>query len=212
MNREKLGMVGLASVLVFGAGFAGRKYLNRPPELKFEPNPTPIVTTPRPSDATRIIIHIAGAVKSPGVYTLTNGQRVNEALDKAGGPLPEADLEQLNLAAKALDATMLYVPKKQEPVKPATEASYLGKSGKSSYLSKPIAESRGTKAKGSGVVNLNTASASELESIPGIGPSTAQKILDYRNEHGGFGSIDELRAVKGIGAKKLEKMRKFLRL
>ena len=212
MNREKLGMMGLASVLVFGAGFAGRKYLNRPTELKFETKPTAVAVTPKTSDPVDVVIHIAGAVKSPGVYHLANGQRVNDAIEKAGGSLPEADLEQVNLAAKALDGTMLYIPKKQEPLKPGIDSNYVGKSGKSSYSSKPVAEARGTKVKASGMVSLNTASSSQLESLPGIGPSMAQRILEYRKEHGGFGSIDELRSVKGIGAKKLDKMRKFLRL
>jgi len=141
----------------------------------------------------KIIVHVAGAVKSPGVYTLEEGDRVKDALDVAGGVIPEADLESLNLAMKVHDEDKLYVPKTGE----ITDTS-------DSSTGQSIA---GISSKDDGKININTASEAELTQLPGIGPVTAQKIIDYRENNGKFSSVEDIKNVSGIGDKKFEQIK-----
>lgn len=139
-----------------------------------------------------ILVYVVGAVKSPGVYTLNEGSRVKDAIEIAGGPLSDADLLVLNLAEKLQDEDKIYIPKQGE-VDEVTQ-------GKSS-------QNIGLSSKDDGKININTADISELEILPGIGPATAQKIIDYRNENGRFKSIEEIKNVSGIGDKKFEQIK-----
>lgn len=191
-------------------------------------DPPIVVETPRLTDGgtqppaaavatpSEVVVHVVGAVKAPRLVRLPSTARVDDALRAAGGTKPNADLEALNLAAKLQDGTQLYVPSKGATA--PVEEAYAGARGNDAT---PYASSarraRATKGAGSGApaagsISLNTASAAELDRLPGVGPSTAAKILDYRREKGGFTSVDELMAVKGIGPKKLQSMRKYLRL
>ena len=192
--------------------------------------------TPAPKE---LVVALAGAVKTPGLLHLPPDARVDDAIKRAGGAKADADLESINLAARAVDGDQIYVPHKKaaEPEKaaeaqkvaskyrggevspryaplappmPATLSGSLegGSAGGGSLALRPAGV---TKKKASGPVSLSTGSLAELETLPGVGPATAQKILDYRMEHGGFASVDEIQAVKGIGPKKFEKMRPFLK-
>ncbi len=146
----------------------------------------------------RALVHAAGAVVRPGVYQVPDGARVTDLVDAAGGPAPDADLQQLNLAAKVSDGERVYVPRRGEspptPVGPGT-----GDPG-----------AAGTAA--GGPVDLNTATPEQLDTLPGVGPATAQAILDYRKEHGRFRSVDELIDVRGIGEAKLAALRPKVRV
>lgn len=133
---------------------------------------------------TRLTVHVAGAVVNPGVVTLDPGARVMDAVQQAGGPLPEADLDSLNLAQPVSDGQKITVPCKGEG----------------------LAVQDGAASGEVRRVNVNTATKEELERLPGIGPTLAQRILDYREAHGGFRSVDELRKVSGIGPKKFEEL------
>ena len=160
-----------------------------------------------PSASTgKAVFQVAGCVNRPGVYSLAEDKRVLDAISAAGGAKPNADTQSLNLAAKIEDGSRIYVPPKGETgvpirittVKPAGRAS----GSSSDKLKNP----------GEGVVRINTADAGELQRLPGVGPSTAEKIIDYRAQIGRFTSVEQLDDVKGIGPKKLEKMRPFVAL
>lgn len=141
------------------------------------------------------IVYVAGAVAHPGVYRLSGDVRVTDAIDAAGGPAAGADLSVMNLAAKVADGQRVYVPRQGET--PPPEIGPTGGGGGSGAGS----------ADAAGPVNLNTASEAELETLPGVGPSTAQAIVSYRTQHGPFHRVDDLLNVRGIGPSKLDQIR-----
>lgn len=147
-------------------------------------------------------VHVAGAVKSPGVYRLKPGDRVIDAVAAAGGATAEAAPDALNLAAPVSDGERVYVPTRREAAQagPAHQPTY----GSGSATSPSTGTSRPR------VVNLNRATAADLETLPGIGPSLAQRILDYRRDHGPFRTVEELQNVSGIGPKKFEELRPYV--
>ena len=166
----------------------------------------------------QICIHIAGKVRKPGVYNIDPGSRVLDAIKAAGGPLANADLESITLAEKLTDGQQVYVaPKGQIP--PPARSVVRGGAG-DAHAARPseAGEDREhtgrTKltAPGQGTVNINTAGLEELQRLPGIGPAMAQRIIDYRKEHGRFQSVEELDEVKGIGPAKLVQLRPFVSL
>jgi competence protein ComEA len=156
---------------------------------------TSVASTPSSAASTGdrrgvMLVHVAGAVATPGVVELAAGSRVIDAVEAAGGALEDADLDRLNLAAKVADGERVLVQRVGDPASPA--APGVGDAGGSS-------EGDGT---GGGLVNLNTATQTDLEALPGIGPVLAGAIIDERERRGGFRSIQELRDVDGIGEKR----------
>jgi competence protein ComEA len=141
-----------------------------------------------------VTIDVAGAVKKPGVYRLSASQRVEDALARAGGPTRRADLSQLNRAAKLQDGRQILVPARPSKSAPAAAAA----ASSPSVPDQPV--------------NLNTATLEQLDTLDGVGPATAQKILDYRTEHGGFGAVEELDQIPGIGEKRLAALREHVRV
>jgi competence protein ComEA len=134
----------------------------------------------------RVTVHVAGAVHRPGVYRLAPGARVDDALRRAGGPRPRADLTAVNLAAKLEDGRQVLVPERgAAPAPPAGATATAG----ASAPAQPV--------------NLNTATLEQLDTLDGVGPGIAKRILDYRQQHGGFRRVEELGEVPGIGAKRL---------
>lgn len=142
----------------------------------------------------RVVVDVSGAVKRPGVYRLTAQDRVEDALERAGGPTRRADLTALNRAAKLEDGRQILVPTRGKPA-PAAAPSASGAAGEPG----PAASS--------GPINLNTATLEELDTLDGVGPATAQKIIEYREQHNGFKTVDELDQVSGIGEKRLATLR-----
>jgi competence protein ComEA len=136
--------------------------------------------------APKLFVHVVGAVRRPGLYRLPPRSRIADAVARAGGATRGADLSAVNLAAQVSDGVQVVVPLRNPP---AAEG-----------------ESEAPAA-ASGPVHLNTASLEELDALPGVGPVTAQKILDYRQQHGAFSSLDELDAIPGIGPARLEQLR-----
>jgi competence protein ComEA len=146
-----------------------------------------------------VYVHVCGAVLKPGVIRLKPGARVYEALQKAGGSLQDADLTQVNLAKLVEDGEQIYLPRKGEIIRTGNIAARK-KGGRKADV----------KPKLTGPLNLNLASQIQLESLPGIGPALAERIVTYRKEHGLFRSYEELDNVNGIGKSMLEKLRAFL--
>ena len=174
--------LGLVVVVVLGA-----RYLARGDEPSGAAAPPIRVGEEGGGAAARVTVHVAGAVRRPGVYRLSARSRVVDALRRAGGARRRADLAALNLAAKLEDGRQVVVP-----VRGATGAA-------------------GTAAEGV-PLDLNTATAEQLDELDGIGPGMAGSILKYREEHGGFGSIEELGQVPGIGEKRLASLREQVRV
>ena len=150
--------------------------------LEAEPAP------PRP-----VVVYIVGAVRRPGLYELEEGSRVDDVLRRAGGAKPKAALELVNLAAPLADGQQVVIPARVERAQTPTG----------------VEVPPGTPA-AAGPVHLSTATLEELDTLPGVGPVTAQKILDYRGKHGSFRSVDELDAVPGIGPARLEQLRELV--
>ena len=136
----------------------------------------------------RVYVHVAGAVRRPGLYLLRDGARVATAIGRAGGAKPKADLTAVNLAAKVQDGQQIVVAVRGRA--PA-----------------PVASAPGGAAPGAGPISLATATQEQLEELDGIGPALASRIIEYRDAHGGFHSVDELGEVDGIGDVRLEALR-----
>jgi competence protein ComEA len=153
-------------------------------------------TTPPAAPPVTVVVYVAGQVASPGVYAVASGGRVADAVLAAGGTSPEADVEQLNLAARVADGERIYVPRK----------------GEAAPLVGAAPAPPGAGAAPAGPVDLNTATAEQLEALPGVGPATSKAILAYRTSHGRFRSVTELLEVPGIGPAKLEALRPMVRV
>jgi competence protein ComEA len=154
---------------------------------------TTAVRVSRPA-AQESVVHVAGAVRRPGVYRLPAGARVQEAVRRAGGARPGADVNAINLAAKVVDGQQVVVPKRAGTGGAAAPAgaSPAGTTGAAAGA-----------AQAGPPISLNSATAEQLDTLDGVGPATAQKIIAWRTQHGGFRSIADLGQVPGIGPKKL---------
>jgi competence protein ComEA len=141
-------------------------------------------------DAARVLVHVVGAVRRPGLYRLKDGARFADALRAAGGATDEAALEQVNLAAPVADGLQVVVPR-VVPVAPGGDVA------------------PGTAAP-AGPLHLNLATLEQLDELPGVGPVTAQKILDYRSKHGAFTDVEQLDAIPGIGPARIEQLREVV--
>lgn len=155
--------------------------------------------------AGRVTVHVVGEVESPGVVTLTSGARVDDALEEAGGATDEAELSGVNLARPLVDGEQVVVPGPGETAAP--EPGVAAPGGAAPGVAAPGGAAPGAGTPGApgttpdALVNLNTADLATLETLPGVGPVLAQRIIDWRTEHGGFTSVEELGEVSGVGDK-----------
>jgi competence protein ComEA len=168
----------IAGRFVLGAGAAQESEPSSSAQAELSAEPTP-----------RLVVHVVGAVRRPGLYRLAHGSRIADALHRAGGATRRADLSLVNLAAPLSDGTQVVVPRRAPPAPAASSAG------------------DGEATTASGPVHLNTATLEQLDELPGVGPVTAQKIIDYRQEHGAFSSVDDLDGIPGIGPARLEQLR-----
>jgi competence protein ComEA len=179
-RRVLLGGLILAVALVLGVRHVVSARTPSAPAVAAE------VTPLRAESAPKLVVHVVGAVRRPGLYRLPDRSRIADAVARAGGATRRADLSAVNLAAPIADGVQVVVPLRS--------AAAGGGEGQAP-------------AAAQGPVHLNTATLEQLDALPGVGPVTAQKILDYRQQHGAFSSIDELDAIPGIGPARLEQLR-----
>ena len=177
-RRRALVLAAAALVLLVVAGrtLAGAGAAGSPPAAALVPE--------RAATAPKLVVHVAGAVRQPGLYRLAEGKRVADAVARAGGATAPADTAAINLAAPLADGMQVLVPSR-------------------------VPGAAGGKAV-AGRVSLSSASVAELDELPGIGPVTAQKIVDHRLAHGGFRSVDDLDAIPGIGPARIEQLRELV--
>ncbi|MFJ6629826.1 helix-hairpin-helix domain-containing protein [Streptomyces sp. NPDC091376] len=201
-------LAALVVVLVVAAGFgvqhfwSGRPEPVRAPQLVRDGRPMPIAQEPKPSagpppapPAGRIVVDVSGKVRRPGVLRLPAGSRVGDALRAAGGVRAGTDITGLNRARVLMDGEQVVVGVVPPPGLPAPGA--VG----------PV----GAGSAGGAPVSLNSATVEQLDTLPGVGPVLAQHIVDYRTEHGGFRSVDELREVNGIGDRRFADLQPLVR-
>ncbi|HEX6009028.1 MAG TPA: ComEA family DNA-binding protein [Actinomycetota bacterium] len=190
-RAELIALVAVVGVTVAGAGFWYVRSLPAPVQVRSGPSGALVAApTASVSPATVILVDVAGWVRRPGVYEFAEGARVIDAIDAAGGARPGAVLSSLNLAAPLVDGTQVLVPKESQSA-PTTETE-TGTSG------------------ATGLVNVNSATNAELETLPGIGEVLAQAIVDHRTENGPFTSVEQLVDVSGIGDATLENIRELV--
>jgi competence protein ComEA len=179
-RRRALVLAAAALVLLVVAGrtLAGAGTATSQPAAQLVPE--------RAAVAPKLVVHVAGAVRRPGLYRLAEGKRVADAVARAGGTTAPADTAAINLAAPLADGMQVLVPRRVPG--PATAAG------------------QGPAAR----VSLGSATVEQLDALPGIGPVTAEKIVDYRATHGGFRSVDDLDAIPGIGPARVEQLRELV--
>jgi len=184
-RRSLLVAAGCLALLLF----VGSKLLAQPQtSAAGAPPAAPPAETAATASAV-VVVDVVGAIRRPGLYRLEQGARIADAVSRAGGATPKAGLALINLAAPLADGEQVVVPRRG-----AAASGALGSSGVPG-------------AAATGPVHLSTATLEQLDSLPGIGPVTAQKILDYRQKHGAFTSVDELDAVPGIGPARLDQLK-----
>lgn len=196
--KQRTATMVLAGLTLFFMGYVGASYLQAPKDVSLVQLGGGALR--QSASATtrlreKVSVHVAGEVNRPGVVTVGAGAKVLDAINAAGGAVSEADLDSLNLAAPVVDGQKITV----------------GKVGGSPSVASAstVAEPQVT---GDGLISINTASVSELDKLPGIGPSKAAAIIEYREKIGGFKSLEELNAVKGIGDKTFAKLLPLIKL
>ncbi len=197
-SRSQLAIyaVALCAIVWLGARYLARDSADAPQAPAARGAPVGIEV--RRGGGGRVTVHVAGAVRRPGVYRLRDGARVEAAVRLAGGATRRADLNGLNLASKLQDGRQVVVPAKASGGSPTSAAAPTASRTASAAPAQPL--------------DLNTATLEQLDTLDGVGPATAQKILAYREEHGGFGSVEELGQVTGIGEKRLAALRDRVRV
>ena len=189
----------LYALAIVAIAVVGARYLQQHGEREAtaaaRPAPAARLARPGGGDAH---VYVTGAVRRPGVYRLPAWARLDLAVRKAGGASKGADLQAVNLAAKVADGQQVVVPRKA-----AGGAGGIGAAGADG-----AAMAGGTAAP----ISLNTATPEQLDQLDGVGPATAQKILAWRKEHGGFRSVDDLKQISGIGPKRFEALKDKVRM
>jgi competence protein ComEA len=186
-RRALAGAVLLAALIVVAA-----QYLRDAGAPKTPPPAAIVAEKPATAASPKLVVHVVGAVRRPGLYRLREGSRIADAVARAGGATRKADLSLINLAAPLSDGVQVVLPRRVPVAASAAPGDTAG---------------AGAAGAAQGPVRLNTATLEQLDALPGVGPVTAQKILDYRQENGGFASVDELDAVPGIGPARMEQLR-----
>ncbi|HZO60651.1 MAG TPA: helix-hairpin-helix domain-containing protein [Solirubrobacterales bacterium] len=188
ISRQQLVVYAAALLAV---ALIGARYLKSERDPPAQARAAPVKVA-RSKGSAAAVVHVVGAVRRPGVYRLPAWSRLAAALRRAGGATGRADLQGVNLAAKVSDGQQVIVPARVAGASGAAGAAVAATPGQP--------------------VSLNNATVEQLDELDGIGPATAQKILDYRQEHGGFSSVEDLKEVSGIGPKRYESLKEQVRM
>jgi competence protein ComEA len=192
VSRQQLAVYVAAAIAI---ALIGARYLKEMGKDATRPSPPPASRVKVERSGLRAYVHVTGAVRRPGLYRLPPWARLDLAVKRAGGASRAADLAAVNLAAKVSDGQQVVVPKQG-----STAAGAGG------------GDAAGVPGAGSTPISLNTATIDQLDELDGIGPATAQKILEWRKEHGGFRSVDDLKQISGIGPKRFEALKDKVRM
>ena len=176
-----------------------------PVQMVSSASPTPQAAAPQPGEP--VVVSVVGLVHKPGLVTLDPGARIADALTGAGGPLDGADLLGLNMARRVADGEQIVVGIAPAPGQPAAMGSSVSPETGAATSTTATAPTAGNAAAPEGLVNLNSATAEQLDALPGIGPVTAASIVAWRDANGRFSNVDQLGDVDGIGPARLEKLR-----
>jgi competence protein ComEA len=195
------------AVIALGIVLLGGRYLTQQHQGAGSVAPTPRGAGARPAGpevqapstraAAGVVVHVAGAVRHPGVYRVRAQGRVRDAVRRAGGATAQGDANAVNLAAKVADGQQVVIPRRA-PIAPTAAAPGAGAAPAGSAPGSQVARTP---------ISLSSATPEQLQELDGVGPATADKIVAWRTEHGGFRSIDDLGQVPGIGAKRLATLR-----
>lgn len=176
-----------------------------------EENTTEEQNTTNSESSSKIIIYITGQVRKEGVYELDENSRITDAIEMAGGLKEEANIENINLAEILEDGTKIYIPNKKENNKQTENINLIQKNtGNTTEISKK--NNTENKQNQNTKININTATQTELETLPGIGPSTALKIVNYRKDNGKFKNIEDIKNVSGIGDSKFNNIKNLIKV
>lgn len=195
-TRRRVAVVATAALLVLGGAVTLHAVQQTPSVVvpvdsgvvPVDPDDPDAVASAPTAEVPEVVVHVVGEVARPGLVRLPGGSRLADAIDAAGGPGPDADLAAVNLARILTDGEQVTVPRPGEVVAQAAQPS------------------------DTGAIDLNAAGVGELDALPGIGPVLAQRIVDWRSDHGGFTSVDELAEVSGIGPTLLGRVRDLVRV
>ena len=202
-NQEKITIILLVIVIVIGGGMVLYKNINSEDNIII--NRASDITENNPAiqkEIPSVIIHIAGAVKTPGVYQLKSTSRIVDAVKIAGGENEEANLDLINLAALLKDGQKIIVPYKTY--------SETGEEINVNTYNNTTSIYSSSSASISAKININTDNANILQTLPGIGPVLSERIIEYRNQNGLFGVIDDIKNVSGIAEKKFEGIKELI--
>lgn len=212
--KERFGYVLLGAIVLTGVGVVLGQKLRRPATIELHETSQPPVsfdhgssrertqpprTMETPAVSGQVIVQVVGAVNRPGLVELAPGSRVYEAIQAAGGPTEDANTEQVNLAAKAVDGSQVIVPHRGEQSVPGVPDPPKSGTRRSTGSKQPT-----------GIIDINSADVSQFMTLPRIGAAMAQRIVDYRSQHGAFGSIDDLLSIQGFGKKRLDQIRQWV--
>lgn len=207
-RKQQTVILALVVIIIFGAGYRLAQVKERAAEedkVAYEQG-----AAAGDIQTKDVLVHVTGAVIKPGVYQLPAGSRINDAVNQAG-PTGEADLDVLKLATQVSDGQTIYVPVKN-PTGPSGVPEPTNQSATAGVTPTGAASSAGAvkSVQQTGKVNINTADQAQLDTLPGVGPAYAQRIIQYRELNGPFKSIEDIKQVSGIGEKRFEQLKDLI--
>ena len=203
LNKKQKIIISIITLVVI-AGIAAYLIIKNSQYEEFDINEVIVNVDEKKYNGDTIIVHITGEVKEPGVKELPTDARIADAIEAAGGVTENADLDEVNLAFVLSDGQKIYIPNKNEKEISGEKVYITAGSGNNVIIEDKIEGEKMQK------VNINEAKQEDFEQLPGIGPSIAKKIIEYREQNGKFTSINELQEVKGIGEAKFENIKEYI--